>query len=186
MWIIVGLGNPGKKYSRTRHNIGFMVIEEIAKRYAIEFQEENDTRRTGRGSIDKEEVLLLEPLVYMNRSGIVVNKIMTTCNVPLKHLVVIHDDIDMETGKLRIKRKSSSGGHKGVESIIQSISSRDFIRVKIGIGREAGVPEEDYVLRRFRKNEVFIIKKAIEKASDAVTSILTDGLEKAMSKFNNQ
>ncbi len=186
MWIIVGLGNPGKKYSRSRHNIGFMVVEEIAKRHAIEFQEENNTRRTGRGSIDKEEVLLLEPLVYMNRSGIVVDEIITTWSVPLKNLIVIHDDIDMETGKLRIKRKSSSGGHKGVESIIQGVSSCDFIRVKIGIGREVGISEEDYVLRRFKKDEVFIIKKVIERASDSVKSILTDGLEKAMNKYNIQ
>lgn len=184
MWMIVGLGNPGKKYSRSRHNIGFMVVEEIAKRYGIEFKEENGEYRIGKGLIDSEEVLLLEPLLYMNRSGIAVKDAMNKFNIPLENLVVVHDDIDMMTGKLRIKRRGSSGGHRGVESIIQSISSKDLVRLKIGIGREEGISEEDYVLRRFRRDEIVLVKKAIERASDAVISILLDGLDKAMNTFN--
>ncbi|MDI6889504.1 MAG: aminoacyl-tRNA hydrolase [Thermodesulfovibrionales bacterium] len=180
---MVGLGNPGKKYSRTRHNIGFMVAEEIARRYEIDLKEE-EKYRIGRGSIDGEKVLLIEPLLYMNRSGLAVKDIISRFNIPLEKLIVIHDDLDMEVGKLRIRRKGLSGGHKGVESIIQSVSSKEFIRLKIGIGREAGFFAEDYVLTRFRKDEIFLIKKAIEKALDAVTSILLDGLDEAMNRFN--
>lgn len=184
MWIIVGLGNPGRKYSRTRHNIGFMVIEEIARRYGIELKEEDGKCRIGKGSINNKEVLILEPLLYMNNSGITVGDVVNRFSIPVEHLIVIHDDLDMETGKLRLRRRSSSGGHKGVDSIIQSIASQDFIRVRIGIGREEGIAAEDYVLRRFRRGEISIIKKTIGRASDAITSILLDGLDRAMNKFN--
>ena len=183
MWAILGLGNPGRKYSRTRHNIGFMVIEEIAKRYDIDLKEK-EKYRIGRGSINGHDILLIEPLLYMNISGLAVKDLIRKFNIPLEKLVVIHDDLDMEVGKLRIRRKGSSGGHKGIESIIQNISSKDFTPLKIGIGREAEVTPEDYVLSKFRKNELSSIKSAIEKASDAIACIALDGLDKAMNRFN--
>ncbi|MGB9715213.1 MAG: aminoacyl-tRNA hydrolase [Thermodesulfovibrionales bacterium] len=183
MWAIIGLGNPGKRYSRTRHNLGFMVVEEVAKRYGIGL-EEDDKYRIGRGSIDGIEALLIEPLLYMNRSGDVVKEIVDKFNIPNEKLIVIYDDLDMDTGKLRIRTSGSSGGHKGVESIIQRISSKDFLRLKIGIGRDREILPEDYVLKRFKREEVPIIKKAIERASDAIISILSEGVEKAMNKFN--
>jgi PTH1 family peptidyl-tRNA hydrolase len=183
MWIVVGLGNPGKRYSRTRHNIGFMVVEETAKRYEIDFKEK-EKYRIGTGSIDGEKVLLIEPLLYMNNSGLAVRDVIGRFNIPPEKLVVIHDDLDMEVGKLRIRRKGSSGGHKGIESIIQNLSSKNFARLKIGIGRQESVTSEDYVLSRFRKNEISLIKSTIERASDAVTCILLDGLDTAMNRFN--
>ncbi len=185
MWIVVGLGNPGKRYSRTRHNIGFMVVEETARRYEIDFKEK-EKHRIGTGSIGGEKVLLIEPLLYMNNSGLAVKDVMGRFNIPPEKLIVIHDDLDMEVGKLRIRRKGSSGGHKGIESIIQNLSSKEFARLKIGIGRQEGVTPEDYVLSRFRKNEISLIKSTIERASDAVTCIVLDGLEKAMNKFNTR
>lgn len=185
MWLIAGLGNPGKKYLRTRHNIGFLVVEEIAKRHAIDFKERAQYR-IGRGSIDGMDVLLVEPLLYMNNSGVAVKDASGRFNIPPGNLIVIHDDLDIEVGKVRIRRKGSSGGHKGVESIIQKLSSKDFPRLKIGIGREGNVTPEDYVLSKFRKNEIARIKDAVEKASDAVTTIIFDGVEKAMNKFNAQ
>ena len=184
MWVIAGLGNPGSRYSRTRHNIGFMVTEEIACRYGIDLKEKQEKYKIGRGSIDSEHILLIEPLLYMNRSGFVVRDILDKHNVQPENLIVIHDDLDMEIGKIKIRKKSSSGGHKGVESIIQNISSKDFIRVKIGIGRDSSLAAEDYVLKRFRKDEVSLIKATIKRASDAVTSIIVDGPEKAMNLFN--
>src|SRR4030043_524694 len=126
MWVIAGLGNPGRRYSRTRHNVGFMVIEEVASRHKIDFKEK-DKYRIGRGYI---------------------------------------------------------GGHKGVESIIQNIGSKDFIRLKIGIGREEGVLAEDYVLSKFRRNEITLIKDTIQKAADAICSIVSEGVDKTMNKFN--
>jgi PTH1 family peptidyl-tRNA hydrolase len=184
MRIIVGIGNPGKKYSRTRHNVGFLVVEEIARRYEIDFRE-REKYRIGTGSIDGMDVLLIEPLLYMNNSGIAVKDILNRFNISSENLIVIHDDLDMEIGKIRIRRKGSSGGHKGVESIIQNLSTKDFPRLKIGIGREGDVSSEDYVLSKFRKNEIPLIKSAVEKASDAVTTILLKGLEKAMNRFNS-
>jgi PTH1 family peptidyl-tRNA hydrolase len=183
MWIIVGLGNPGRRYSRTRHNIGFMVVEQIARRYEIDFKEK-EKYRIGTGFIDGEKSLLVEPLLYMNMSGLAVKDLIRKFNIPLEKLVVIHDDLDMEVGKLKVRRKGSSGGHKGVESIIQNISSKDFARLKIGIGRDKDFTPEDYVLSKFRKSELSLIKSTIEKASDAIVCIVLDGLDKAMNRFN--
>jgi PTH1 family peptidyl-tRNA hydrolase len=120
----------------------------------------------------------------MNNSGLAVRDVIGRFNIPPEKLVVIHDDLDMEVGKLRIRRKGSSGGHKGIESIIQNLSSKNFARLKIGIGRQESVTSEDYVLSRFRKNEISLIKSTIERASDAVTCILLDGLDTAMNRFN--
>jgi len=183
MWVIAGLGNPGRKYSRTRHNIGFMAVEEIAQRNGIEFTERKEYG-IGRGSIEGHNVVLIEPLLYMNRSGPVVNAILKKFAVQSDNLIVIHDDLDMETGKLRIRKIGSSGGHKGVESIIQNIGAKDFIRVKIGIGRESGILVEDYVLSKFTRQEISAIKETIGKTADAVHAIIADGVDKAMNTFN--
>jgi PTH1 family peptidyl-tRNA hydrolase len=184
MWVIAGLGNPGKRYSRTRHNIGFMVVEEVAHRNKIDFKDRKQGYRIGRGSIKRHDILLIEPLLYMNMSGPVIKNVLRKFNIQPENLISIHDDLDMEIGKLKIKRKGSSGGHKGVESIIQSIGSTDFIRLKIGIGREEGLSSEDHVLRKFRRNEIALIKDMIRKAADAVHSIVSEGVEKAMNMFN--
>jgi PTH1 family peptidyl-tRNA hydrolase len=183
MWVIAGLGNPGRKYSRTRHNIGFMAVEEIAQRNGIEFTERKEYG-IGRGSIEGQKVILIEPLLFMNRSGPVVNAMLKKFTVQSDNLIVIHDDLDMETGKLRIRKTGSSGGHKGVESIIQNIGAKDFIRVKIGIGREPGILVEDYVLSKFTRQEISSIKEAIEKTTDAVHEIIACGVDKAMNTFN--
>jgi PTH1 family peptidyl-tRNA hydrolase len=183
MWVIAGLGNPGRKYSRTRHNIGFMAVEEIAQRNGIEFTDRKEYR-IGRGSIEGHNVILIEPLLYMNRSGPAVNAILKKFTVQSDNLIVIHDDLDMETGKLRIRKTGSSGGHKGVESIINNIGAKDFLRIKIGIGREPGILVEDYVLSKFTRQEISAIKETIEKTADAVHAIIADGVDKAMNTFN--
>jgi PTH1 family peptidyl-tRNA hydrolase len=183
MWLIAGLGNPGRKYSRTRHNIGFMVIEEVAGRHNIELKPKSEYN-IGRGSIGGQKVVLLEPLLYMNRSGTVVQKFYRKLIIPEEKLIVIHDDLDMEKGKIRIRERGSSGGHRGIESIIQDIGTREFMRLKIGIGRPEEMPAEEYVLRKFSRQELSIIKDTIQKAADAVQSILLEGLDKTMNKFN--
>ena len=183
MWVIVGLGNPGRKYSKTRHNAGFMVTDEIGQRYGIEFQDK-ERYRIGKGSIEENHVILIEPLTFMNRSGSAVLEVMKRYSIPLESLIIIHDDIDMVTGKVRIRKRGASGGHKGMESIIQSLGSKEFIRVKIGVGRGEGVPVEEYVLSKFSREEIPAIKDSIKMASDAVVSILKDGPEKAMNNFN--
>jgi PTH1 family peptidyl-tRNA hydrolase len=184
MWVIASLGNPGRRYSRTRHNIGFMVVEEIAHRHKIDFKDKKEGYRIGKGILEKHDTLLIEPLLYMNISGPVIKIILRKFNILPENLIVIHDDLDMETGKLKIRRTGSSGGHKGVESIIQSLGSKDFIRLKIGLGREDGVSAEDYVLSKFRRHEITSIKASIQKARDAICSIISEGVDKAMNKFN--
>jgi PTH1 family peptidyl-tRNA hydrolase len=183
MWVIAGLGNPGKKYSRTRHNIGFMVLEEVARRHAIDLKARKGYR-IGKGSINAHPLLLVEPLLYMNLSGPVIKKILRRFSFAPEHLIVIYDDLDIQIGNLKIKKKGSSGGHKGIESIIQHISSQEFIRVKVGIGRAEGIPAEDYVLSKFKKREIPIIKEMVYTAADAVDTIVTDGIERAMNRFN--
>jgi PTH1 family peptidyl-tRNA hydrolase len=160
-----------------------MVAAEIARRYGIEFTT-RESYAIGKGSGEGKSIILLEPLTFMNRSGLAVRDVMRRCTAPPEHLIVIQDDIDMETGRLKIRKNGSSGGHKGVDSIIQTLGTRDFIRVKIGVGRDEGIPVEEYVLRPFRKDEAPLIEDAIVRAADAVKVIMEDGIEKAMNLFN--
>lgn len=183
MWGIVGLGNPGRRYAKTRHNIGFMVVGEIAERYGIELTDKG-SYMIGKGSIEGNSVILAEPLTFMNLSGLAVREAIRKPGIDPENLIVIHDDIDMETGKLKIRKRGSSGGHKGIQSIIENIGTKEFIRVKIGVGREEGVLVEDYVLSKFGRDEVPLIKDAIQGAADAVVTILTEGPDKAMNRFN--
>lgn len=160
-----------------------MVVDEIAKRHDIELKTK-DAYRIGKGSVEGNDVILLEPLTFMNRSGPAVRKVMAKHGLSPENLTVIHDDIDMETGKLKIRKRGSSGGHKGVESIIESIGSDRFIRVKVGVGRQEGVPVEEYVLGKFRKEETALIKDLLVCAAEAVAVIIHEGADKAMNRFN--
>jgi len=183
LWLIAGLGNPGSRYEKTRHNAGFLVLEELVERLQLEFKEKEDFK-ISKGSLGDEKIILLEPLTFMNRSGLAVRKIMQKSNVFPETLIVVHDDLDLETGSLKIRKKGSSGGHRGIESIIQNIGTQEFIRVKIGIGRDPFVPAEKYVLSKFGKDEMQVIKEVIERAVESVSSIINDGVEKAMNRFN--
>lgn len=183
MWVIVGLGNPGSRYSRTRHNVGFLVIDGIAEKYGLDLKPKVQYI-IGKGSIEDDNIILLEPLTFMNRSGLAVRDVLRRSGIPTTNLIVVHDDIDMETGRLKIRKNGSSGGHKGIESIIQDIGTKEFIRVKLGVGREKGIPVEDYVLSKFRKDEALLIKDAIIRAVDAIATIVKDGIDKAMNRFN--
>lgn len=187
MWIIAGLGNPGTKYSATRHNIGFKVIELLSEESDIPLRE-TDMYFAGKGAIEGIDVILLKPLIFMNRSGVAIKKILKKNNLLsddlTDRLIVVHDDLDMDLGVLKIRRGGSSGGHKGVESIIQEIGTKNFVRVKIGIGRDSSVPVEEYVLQNFKPSEKNVIKDAIINAARAVTLIVTEGLDKAMNKYN--
>jgi PTH1 family peptidyl-tRNA hydrolase len=187
LWIIAGLGNPGEKYSATRHNVGFMVVERLSDTYRIPLAVK-DGYSLGKGSIDTTSVLLLQPLSYMNLSGAAVKKVLKKFNLiregQIGNFIVIHDDLDLEPGVVKIRRSGSSGGHKGIESIIRETGTKDFIRIKIGIGRDREMPVEQYVLRRFKASEKKVIEDGIMKAMNAVESIITGGIEKAMNTCN--
>ena len=160
-----------------------MVADDIVTRYGIELKTK-ESYMIGKGSMEGDDVILMEPLTFMNRSGTAVRKVMRRYPLGSENLIVVHDDLDMDTGKLKIREKGSSGGHRGVDSIIESIGTREFIRVKIGVGREEGVPAEEYVLRKFGKDQIPLIKDALMRASDAIAMILRDGVHKAMNTFN--
>lgn len=183
MWIVAGLGNPGNKYSQTRHNIGFCVIERLCEQYNIRLKKDN-LYTSGEGLIEGIKVLLVKPLTFMNRSGQVIKDLVVEADGNQSQLIVIHDDIDLETGVVRIRKKSSSGGHRGVKSIIQQLLTEDFIRVKVGVGRNQDILIEDYVLDKFTPYEESIIKNAILEASSAVIRIITQGADTAMNEFN--
>ncbi len=183
MWIIAGLGNPGSKYSGTRHNIGFRVIDRLSEEYNIRL-EERDIYVIGRGAIGGVDVILLKPLTFMNKSGLAVKKILKKRNVSPDRLIVVQDDLDIDTGAVKIRRNGSSGGHRGIESIIQELGTRDFVRVKVGIGRDKDVPVEEYVLRTFKPAEKNIVKDVIINTAHVVTVIVAEGVDKAMNKYN--
>jgi PTH1 family peptidyl-tRNA hydrolase len=183
MWIITGLGNPGTKYTETRHNIGFRVITLLADKYAISFRKDM-LYALGEGFIEGERVLLVKPLTFMNRSGVALKDLINSLEGAENTLIVVHDDIDLDTGVVRIRRRGSSGGHKGVESIIHQLLTEDFIRVKVGIGRKPDISVEQYVLDRFEPFEENIIKNAIIEASSAIVKIVAQGVEFAMNEIN--
>ncbi|MEW6600755.1 MAG: aminoacyl-tRNA hydrolase [Nitrospirota bacterium] len=185
MWLLVGLGNPGDEYADTRHNIGFMVIDVISARCSISIRQKTANYIYGKGFIGEHKTLLMKPLTFMNRSG---NAVWDALRMheEIDNILVIHDDLDLEAGAIRIRKTGSSGGHNGVQSIIDRLGSQDFMRLKIGIGRPNRGPAEKYVLRRFNKQERPMMEEAVETAVDAVQEILTKGVNSAQNKFHSR
>ncbi len=193
MKLIIGLGNPGKTYAHNRHNIGFRCVNHLAKLHFISMKQRQCRSQTGSGEIAGVKVLLAKPSTFVNRSGEAVGQLVRVYRIPLDDLIVICDDLDLPLGKLRLRAGGSGGGHKGMNSIIESLGSQDFARIKIGIGRpikEDGTPISDeaaivdYVLSDFTRREETIIKPAIARATEAIECILAEGITAAMNKFN--
>lgn len=192
MKLIVGLGNPGRRYEKTRHNLGFICVNCLARDYNIKMNKNQGNARTGKGNIAGNEVLLARPQTYMNLSGESVRLLLNKTHTGTDELIVIHDDLDLPVGKIRVRFGGGSGGHKGINSIFQATGSRDFYRVRIGIGRPSrfdniDIQEDDvldYVLSNFTPDEKQIIEKTIPLASEAVVSLITDGLTVTMNKYN--
>lgn len=184
--IIAGLGNPGNRYKNTRHNIGFCVIDRLASCYSMKLKEEGDRYRYGRGKISGEDIILLQPLTYMNKSGEIVGELMRYYKMMPKDVILIYDDIDLDTGQLRVKARGGSGGHRGCSSVISYIGTEDFLRIRIGIGRPLSSSNDivDYVLSEFTHDEMPIMEKAVEDAAEAVTMIIGNDTAGAMNKFN--
>ncbi len=183
--MIVGLGNPGDKYKDTRHNAGFIVIEKLAAYHSIKIREESRLYRTGKGRISDEDVMLAMPVTYMNRSGDGVKELMRYYKVLPSDLVLVYDDLDLDTGQIRIKLQGGSGGHNGCASVISAIGTEDFTRIRIGIGRPAGRSDiVGYVLSKFSSEEVPLIETAVENAVDAVRAVVGNNIVAAMNKYN--
>ncbi len=161
-----------------------MVIEALASRHKVLLKNRAEGYLYGKGFIDDAEVILIEPLTFMNLSGVAVRAALQSHRLTENNLIVIHDDIDMETGRLRIREKGSSGGHKGIQSIINAIGTNSFIRIRIGVGRPTGIAASDYVLEGFTKQDNDVIGESITVAADAIEFILTHGVGAAMNRFN--
>jgi len=183
MWLVAGLGNPGDEYEKTRHNIGFMVIDTLAARLNIPLKQKSTNYIFGRGLIEEQKVILMKPLTFMNRSGIAVRDLIWKFD-EIDNVLVIHDDLDLEPGVIRIRKTGSSGGHNGIKSIIDCLNSKEFIRLKIGIGRPEREAAERYVLKGFNKQERPLIEEAIETAADAVALILNKGVTYAQNAIH--
>lgn len=187
MKIIVGLGNPGRKYARTRHNAGFMAIDELASLLSAECNQEKHDALLGRARIDSEGVVLAKPQTYMNESGRAVAAILRDAYSTAADLVVVHDELDLPLGTVRVKRGGSHGGHNGLRSLIELLGTPDFIRVRIGIGRPAaGLDAAEYVLSPFAPEERSAAIGAVNRAAEAVKVIIIDGPVRAMNMFNKQ
>jgi PTH1 family peptidyl-tRNA hydrolase len=186
MRVIIGLGNPGPEYRKTRHNLGFWVVDRLAARWGVQLSRHAFLSLVGDGQWRGEKTLLVQPQTYMNRSGEAVVRIRNFFHLALSDLVVIHDDLDLPLGRLRIKRGGGgAGGNRGIVSVIEALGSKDFIRVKLGIGRPPGRQDPlDFLLQPFTPPEEAFILPAVDRAVAAVEVLLADGIEKAMALFN--
>jgi PTH1 family peptidyl-tRNA hydrolase len=193
MKLIVGLGNPGQRYANNRHNVGFICLSHFARTQGIQFDKKQGKARIGTGEVAGNKVVLAKPQTYMNLSGESVSRLIKKFNINPDDLLVIHDDLDLPLGKIRIRHGSSSGGHKGIDSIINELGSQDFIRLRVGIGHPAENKDTTefsddeiitYVLGDFTPDEKQTITQVIPKVSEAILCLLTEGLTVAMNRYN--
>ena len=183
--MIVGLGNPGKKYENTKHNVGFMVVDQLAKEHGAVFKKNTFEAEVADYFVNGEKILLVKPLTFMNESGRAVGPLMTYFGIYLEELVVIADDLDMELGKLRLRQKGSAGGHNGLKSIISHIGTQEFNRIKIGIGRPNGKTVVNHVVSTFGKEEMPVIANSVARATEAVDDYVSgNDFLQTMNRFN--
>ena len=187
MKVIVGLGNPGVHYERTRHNVGFQVVDRLAEISHILMSTKRFKSLYGLGLIDSQKVVLVKPMTLMNRSGEAIKKIIDFFQVGIEDLIVIHDDLDLSFGRLRFKRRGSDGGHQGIRSIIESVGRNTFLRLKIGIGRP---PQEmdpaEYVLASFDEIQESHLEGILSRAAESLRVMLLEGIETAMNRYQKR
>jgi PTH1 family peptidyl-tRNA hydrolase len=189
MVLLVGLGNPGERFKNTRHNAGFMVLDKVAASFSVGLGKLRSLPNAlvGRGFIERIECVLMKPLTFMNKSGPSVKKAAGLFNIPCKDVLVVHDDIDLAFGRLKIKEKGGDGGHQGVRSLIDALADDRFTRLRLGVGRpETGIDAADHVLEKFKPDEANVLDQIITMAQDAVITILDKGIEEGMNRFNNK
>ncbi len=186
MFVIAGLGNPGNRYEKTRHNVGFQVIDRLAAQYGIEINRKKHRALCGTGTVEGYKVLLMKPQTYMNLSGESVREAIDFYKVdPEEEFLVIYDDISLEPGQLRIRKKGSAGGHNGIKNIIQHLGTQVFLRIKVCVGgKPEGYDLADYVLGHFEKETEKRMQETYDRAVQAASGILTEGPDRAMNAFN--
>lgn len=187
MVIIVGLGNPGGQYANTRHNIGFRVIDALSEKYQIPLNQKKHKAIYGSGYIEGQKVILAQPQTFMNLSGESVRELADFYKVDTEDIIVIFDDISLDVGQLRLRKKGSAGGHNGIKSIIQHLGSQDFPRIKVGVGEKpAGWDLADHVLAPFPKEQADMVTTGIKRAVDACGCLFTDDMDTAMNLYNRK
>lgn len=186
MYIIAGLGNPGKQYEGTRHNVGFNSLDILADRYNIDVSEKAHRAYIGKGVIEGNKVILIKPQTYMNLSGESIRSALDYYKIDLEDFIVIYDDISLEPGQLRIRKKGSAGGHNGVKNIIAHLGTQEFSRIRVGVGEKPPRMDlADYVLSRFSKGETEKMEQAYKDAAAAVVDMMTLGIDAAMNLHNS-
>ena len=185
MYLIAGLGNPGKEYEMTRHNIGFEAIDYMADQYHKKINRLKFKALYEEISIDGEKVFLIKPQTYMNLSGESIREFSAFYKIPPEHIIIIHDDISLAAGRVLVRKMGSAGGHNGLKSIIYQLHSDEFPRIKIGVGAPEQDALVDYVLGRFRRDEIPVLEESIIRAVKAAETIIRDGAEQAMNRYNN-
>lgn len=187
MYIIVGLGNPGKQYEDTRHNVGFNAIDILAEEYGISVTKMKHKALIGEGRVGTEKVVLVKPVTYMNLSGESLAEIYNFYKVDTSNIVVIYDDIDLDVGKIRIRKKGSGGTHNGMRSIVKCLGTTDFPRVRVGVSKpEPGRDLANFVLSKFAPDEMVGLKEGLKKSVLAIDSIIREDIDLAMNKYNGK
>lgn len=186
MKLVVGLGNPGRRYALTRHNIGFRVLDEMARRAGVRFRKVwLRPIQTACVSMGGQDVMLVKPLTFMNRSGVGLRALVRRYGLGPEDVIVVLDDLDLEVSRLRIRKKGSAGGHKGLASVLSALGTESVPRVRVGIGpRPVKEDLTHYVLGRFRPEEAEAVEKTIQRAADAVSCMIQEGIETAMNRYN--
>jgi len=184
-WLIVGLGNPGLRYEKTRHNLGFMLIDKLAQKIQTQVKREECRALVGRGVIENQTIELVKPQTFMNLSGEAVSCLIKKSDRSIEKLIVISDDLALPLGKLRLRPKGTHGGQNGLRSIIDCLKTQDFIRLRIGIQPEHPIGEASrFVLENFSKSDSAEVENILEQCADAIFAVVRDGIEKAMARFN--
>lgn len=183
-YLVVGLGNPGERYRQNRHNIGFLCVERLARAYDIALNKKRFKAVWGQGRIEGQPVIVAMPQTYMNDSGQAVAPLSRWFKIPAERIIVVYDDLDLPTGRVRLRPGGSSGGHHGIESIIAALGTRDFRRLRIGIGRPEFGDPIDYVLNDISRDQEPVLAEACEVAVRAIGCFLTQGIREAMNQFN--
>ncbi len=180
----MGLGNPGRRYRGTRHNVGFRVVDLLARRWGVSFRAEGKAE-VAEAQVAGQRVVLAKPLTYMNLSGEAVSELVRRLGIPPGRVLVVYDDMDLPVGTIRVRARGSAGGHRGMASVLEAVGTPEVARVRVGIGRPGG-DAVDHVLSRFSPEEEPVVAEAVERAADAVETALQEGIERAMDRFNRR
>lgn len=187
MWAVVGLGNPGKKYAASRHNVGFLLIQRFGDKLNVKLKKRKYSAKAAQVELENTPVLLVKPWTYMNNSGIAVKQLLEYSGVKLNRMLVLYDDLDIPLGEIRIRKSGGPGTHKGMASIVKEIGSTEFPRIRIGIGPlPPGAHATDYVLADFSREEQRVLDDCLVKTEESVMHIVADNIEKAMTRFNRK